>query len=70
MSLYKTKEYRACFIDIDVNVRTDDLEKFVEQLNKFSNSQSVEGYQRYKVYCLYSREINKTKNKILTSDHI
>lgn len=49
----KTKEYKACFIDIDLQVNTECLEKFVSILNKLKTDD--ESFKSSQVYCIYCK---------------
>lgn len=55
LKLYSTWNYRACFFDIDVNVREEDLEKLSELVKIYK--QKVNKKQR--LFYLFSKELNK-----------
>ena len=59
---YKLKQYKACFIDIDINVKSEDLEKLVSINEKFRNEEPP---YKCRIYCFHSRDIDRTKTRFL-----
>jgi hypothetical protein len=71
LKAFRTKNFKACFIDIDVNVKTDDLEKLVNLMTKFNEPDTPSSSNnKYKIYCLYSRDIEKAKTRFLQRNNI
>ena len=72
------KEFKAFFIDIDINVKSEDLEKLVEYNEILRNEDPSFKCRIYCFYCkihsLYNiwiaRDIDRTKTRFLRRNHI
>jgi hypothetical protein len=50
---FRSKQYKACFIDIDLNFGEDDLEKFVKLIQKVKLQE--ESFRTSQIYCIYCK---------------
>ncbi len=67
LSTFKLKTYKACFIDIDINVKAEDLERLVNVNEKF---RSEDPPFKCRIYCFYSRDIDRNITRFLQRNHI
>lgn len=77
---FRTKEYRACFLDIDIQVSFENLEKFISIMSKLKTED--ESFRCTKVYCLFcklkyiiinrfiARDVDKNRTKFLQRNQV
>lgn len=61
------KQFKACFMDIDINAKSEDLERLVTINEKFRNEDPP---FKCRIYCFHSRDIDRTKTRFLQRNHI
>jgi DNA-binding response OmpR family regulator len=50
---FRSKQYKACFIDIDLNFGEDELEKFIKLIQKVKLQE--ESFRTSQIYCIYCK---------------